>query len=168
VESLRQFSGRGAKPRGPVNLADGVRLALALLEPRVRESGTRIDVDLASHVTVSGNAGELNQVLMNLLTNALQAAPGGQVRIRGGRENGDAWIEVADDGPGIPADVLPRIFEPFFTTREPGQGTGLGLSISDAIVRTHGGRIEVRSSPGAGAAFRLVLPAGAAGEGSAP
>jgi signal transduction histidine kinase len=168
VESLRQFSGRGAKPRGPVNLADGVRLTLALLEPRVRESGTRVDVDLAPSVTVSGNAGELNQVLMNLLTNALQAAPGGQVCIRGGRENGDAWIEVADDGPGIPDDVLPRIFEPFFTTREPGQGTGLGLSISDAIVRTHGGRIEVRSSPGAGATFRLVLPAGAAGEGSAP
>jgi signal transduction histidine kinase len=168
VENLRQFSGHGAKPRGPVDLAESVRLTLALLEPRVRESGTRVDVDLASSVTVSGNLGELNQVLMNLLTNALQAAPGGHVCIRGGRENGDTWIEVADDGSGIPDDVLPRIFEPFFTTREPGQGTGLGLSISDAIARTHGGRIDVRSTPGAGATFRLVLPAGAAGEGGAP
>ncbi|MBI5486390.1 MAG: response regulator [Deltaproteobacteria bacterium] len=158
VESLRRFSGRG-RPRGPTDLAEGVRVTLALLEPRVRESKARVEVELAGPLIVVANAGEIHQVLMNLLTNALQAAAGGTVRVRGGRENGDAWIGVEDDGPGIAAEVLPHIFEPFFTTRDPGQGTGLGLSISDSIARAHGGRIEARSEPGRGAAFRLVLPA---------
>ncbi|MBI5500713.1 MAG: response regulator [Deltaproteobacteria bacterium] len=159
VEGLRRFSGRG-RPRGPTDLAEGVRTTLALLEPRVRESKARVEVELSVPLIVVANAGEIHQVLMNLLTNALQAAAGGTVRVRGGRQNGDAWIGVEDDGPGIPAEVLPHIFEPFFTTREPGQGTGLGLSISDSIARAHGGRIEARSEPGCGASFRLVLPAG--------
>jgi signal transduction histidine kinase len=163
VENLRQFSGRPARTHGPTDLAEGARLTLALLEPRIRESGTRLDVRLEEPLTVLGHAGEVHQVLMNLLTNALQAAPGGTVAIRGGRENGTAWVEVADDGPGIPEDVLPRIFEPFFTTRDPGQGTGLGLSISETIARAHGGRIDVRAAPGGGAVFRLVLPAAAPG-----
>jgi signal transduction histidine kinase len=158
VESLRRFSGRG-KPRGPTDLSEGVRVTLALLEPRVRESKARVLVELSGPLLVTANAGEIHQVLMNLLVNALQAAPGGTVRVRGARDDGEAWIGVEDDGPGIAPEVLPRIFEPFFTTRDPGQGTGLGLSISDSIARAHGGRIEARSEPGHGAVFRLVLPA---------
>ena len=68
-------------------------------------------------------------------------------------------IEFADEGPGIPHDVLPRIFDPFFTTKAPAQGTGLGLAIAQGIVADHGGRIEVTTKPGEGAVFRVVLPA---------
>ena len=71
---------------------------------------------------------------------------------------GEAEIEFRDAGPGIPEAILPRLFDPFFTTKPPGQGTGLGLALAQGIVTEHGGRIEVHSSPGAGASFRVVLP----------
>jgi len=75
------------------------------------------------------------------------------------REGGDAVaIEVADNGTGIPPDVLPRIFDPFFTTKDVGKGTGLGLSVSYKIVKQHGGRLDVKSRPGEGTAFTVVLP----------
>ena len=71
---------------------------------------------------------------------------------------GCALIEVTDNGPGIPPDVMAKIFEPFFTTKPPGRGTGLGLSICYGIAETHGGRIEVDSAPGRGSTFRVYLP----------
>jgi signal transduction histidine kinase len=74
-------------------------------------------------------------------------------------------VEVADDGCGIPADLLPRIFDPFFTTKPVGEGTGLGLSISHGIVVDHGGRIEVESTPGQGSRFRVILPVRGKGRG---
>ena len=74
-------------------------------------------------------------------------------------------LEVADDGCGIPEEILPRIFDPFFTTKPVGQGTGLGLAISHGIVADHGGRIEVESTPGRGSRFRMILPVGGKGQG---
>jgi signal transduction histidine kinase len=80
------------------------------------------------------------------------------------RRRGDREVEVtfADEGPGIPTDVLPRVFDLFFTTKPPGQGTGLGLAIAQGFVVDHGGRIEVSSPRGAGATFRVILPVGPA------
>ena len=104
---------------------------------------------------------QLNQVFMNLLVNAAQAMrkPAGQIRIHTGRASADeVYVDVVDDGCGIAAEHLTRIFDPFFTTKPVGQGTGLGLSLSWAIVRRHGGRIEVQSRPGEGSRFRVVLP----------
>ena len=77
--------------------------------------------------------------------------------------DGEVEITVSDDGPGIPADVIPRIFDPFFTTKDVGEGSGLGLSIVHGIVDRHGGRIEVQSRIGEGTTFRIVLPAGSDG-----
>ena len=102
---------------------------------------------------------QLDQVFMNLLLNARQArAVGLTVTVRTGRTGAEVWAEVEDDGPGIPDDQIPRVFEPFFTTRPLGEGTGLGLSVAHGIVRSHGGRIELRSRLGAGSNFKVVLP----------
>ncbi len=104
-------------------------------------------------------AAQLNQVFLNLLVNAAQAIEGrGTITIRSGRDGDEAWLAFADDGPGIPAEILPRIFDPFFTTKPVGTGTGLGLSVSYGIVQKHGGRIEVSSAPGQGATFTIRLP----------
>jgi PAS domain S-box-containing protein len=109
---------------------------------------------------------QLGQAFMNILVNAAQAnATGGSITIRTGRAGSEAWAEIADSGPGIASENLERIFEPFFTTKPIGVGTGLGLSIAQAIVRGHGGRIELKTKVGAGSTFRIVLPV--RGEGSA-
>ena len=100
-------------------------------------------------------------MILNLLTNAIDATP------RGGRiaattrvlEAGEVEVAITDTGPGIAPADRKRIFEPFFSTKEPGRGTGLGLFISAEIVREHKGRIEIESDEGRGSAFRVVLPA---------
>ena len=109
-------------------------------------------------------AGQLNQVFMNLIVNAAHAIEGGRGVIalatgcetRGGIAG--VWIEVADNGKGMPPEVQRRIFEPFFTTKPVGQGTGLGLSLSFSIVQKHGGAIQVQSTPGEGTRFRVWVP----------
>jgi signal transduction histidine kinase len=107
---------------------------------------------------VQGNSSELYQVLLNLATNAIQAMGTRQGRVTiETRLDGDAAIlSVHDDGPGIPGDVRGRLFTAFYTTKP--EGTGLGLSLAHAIVREHGGEIEVESEPGRGAVFRVRLP----------
>ncbi len=112
---------------------------------------------------------QLNQVIMNLLTNAVQAIPErGTITIRTGAEGDQVWFEVSDTGAGIAPENLHRLFEPFFTTKPVGKGTGLGLSLSFGIVQKHGGRIEVRSEPGQGATFRVWLPVSGGGEAPQP
>jgi signal transduction histidine kinase len=103
---------------------------------------------------------QINQVIMNLVVNAAHAMGEqcGRITIRTGAEAEQVWVEVADNGSGIPPDTLKRIFEPFFTTKPVGKGTGLGLSLSYGIVQKHHGRIEVKSVVGQGSTFRVTLP----------
>ena len=102
---------------------------------------------------------QLNQVFMNLLVNAAHAIDRqGTITLRTGLAGEEVWVEISDTGCGIPESLLTRIFDPFFTTKPVGKGTGLGLSISYGIVRKHGGRIEVKSEPGQGTSFRVILP----------
>jgi len=102
---------------------------------------------------------QLNQVFMNLLINAAQAIETrGTVTIRTGAHDEQIWIEIADNGKGIPPENLKRIFDPFFTTKPVGTGTGLGLSVSYSIIKKHHGRIEVESTEGKGSVFRVWLP----------
>ena len=118
----------------------------------------QIDPDLR----ITGFPGQIDQVFMNLITNAAQAIggreQGGTMRVAAAARAGDVEITVSDDGPGIAADVIPRIFDPFFTTKDVGEGSGLGLSIVHGIVDRHGGRIEVESQIGQGTTFRITLP----------
>jgi signal transduction histidine kinase len=96
---------------------------------------------------------------MNLLMNAAHAIETrGRITIRTGRDSQNVWVEVEDTGMGIKPEALGRIFEPFFTTKPVGKGTGLGLSLAYGIVQKHGGRFEVKSEPGKGSVFRVVLP----------
>src|SRR5581483_519552 len=108
---------------------------------------------------VHASANQLKQVMLNLIGNARQAMPnGGTVRVSVRREREQVLAVVADDGPGIAADVAERIFEPFFTTKREMGGTGLGLSVGLGIAESHGGTLTVFSQPGARATFTLRLP----------
>jgi CheY-like chemotaxis protein len=112
---------------------------------------------------VVGDANQLIQVLLNLVTNAEQAIrevrDAGRIQIRAGSNASHVSITVQDDGVGIRPEALPRIFDPFYTTKRPGGGTGLGLSICMSIIREHGGNIEAESLPAGGSAFTIYLPA---------
>jgi signal transduction histidine kinase len=130
---------------------------LKLLKHRVQE--VRVVKELRFAGEIEGRPSQLNQVLMNLLDNALRAVgPEGEIRIRTDRDGAGLRLTVEDDGPGIAPEVLPRIFDPFFTTREVGEGTGLGLHLTRQIVEAHGGRIHASSTPGHGALFTVWLP----------
>jgi signal transduction histidine kinase len=106
---------------------------------------------------VDADRDQLLQVLLNLVANALDAAPaGGRVTVAARRDGDGIALCVTDDGPGIAAADLPRVFEPYFTTKA--GGTGLGLAIAQRIAEEHAGQLEVASAPGAGATFTLRLP----------
>ncbi len=147
---------------GPVDLGDLVDETVALLAHQVRQAGaTVLTACERSRVLALGDRSRLQQVVLNLLLNALDAVrPGGHVRVRvGDGPGGRVFLEVEDDGVGIPESVKARIFDPFFTTKKPGQGTGLGLSISYAIVQEHQGALLAESEAGRGTVMRVVLPA---------
>jgi signal transduction histidine kinase len=110
-------------------------------------------------VMVTYDAQQIEQVLINLITNAIQAMPdGGNLFIRLEEKEADVEITVRDEGIGIPEEYLGKIFDPFFTTKAEGEGTGLGLSVSYGIVSQHGGHIDVESQVGVGTIFTVVLP----------
>jgi two-component system sensor histidine kinase HupT/HoxJ len=109
-----------------------------------------------------GHPGQLHQVVMNLVQNAIDATahePEARITVRGGVAGATVWLTVRDNGPGIAEADLVRVFDPFFTTKPVGQGTGLGLSISYGIVADHGGTLTVRNHPDGGAEFRIEFPA---------
>jgi two-component system NtrC family sensor kinase len=121
------------------------------------------DVTIAGKLPeVEGDPRLLAQVFANILLNAEQAISAvrdkGTVRISLSQAGSSLLVEFADDGPGIPREIADKIYDPFFTTKRPGGGSGLGLTICLGVIKDHGGRIEVRSSEGAGAAFRIFLP----------
>lgn len=120
--------------------------------------GLRLEIELdAGLAPFMFDADQLRQVVWNLALNAAQALEGrGRVRVATGRRDGFAFVRVADDGPGVSVDAREHLFQPFRTTKA--HGTGLGLAIADRIVRAHGGRIDVESEPGRGAAFTVLLP----------
>lgn len=162
IGQLLDLTRRSPGEPGSVDVGPLVQETVELVRPGALAAGLALTVDVEPHVPpVRGHAGQLRQVVLNLLTNALDATPaGGQVTVRVSRpEAGLVEIAVSDTGHGIPPAIRKQIFDPFFSTKEPGRGTGLGLFISAQIVRDHGGHLEVESEEGRGSCFRVLLPA---------
>ena len=159
VQALHNYSRGEEAAMREVHLTRSIDDSLDLLRHPLRLVKVIKEVEPGARIT--GFPGQIDQVLVNLLTNAAQAlGPGGGTIRVGARERAEGVeMYVADDGPGIPPDLLPRIFDPFFTTKDVGEGSGLGLSIVHGIVDRHGGRIDVDSAPGQGTTFRILFPA---------
>jgi signal transduction histidine kinase len=160
VKDLRTFARLDESDLHEVDLNPGIESTANILRGRARKKGVELALALAPIPTIACFPGKVNQVVMNLLANAVDASVAGSrvlTRTAPG-DDGGVVIEVTDNGSGIDPEVVARIFDPFFTTKAPGEGTGLGLSISYGIVREHGGTIDVASSPGAGARFTVRLP----------
>ncbi|MEI6195815.1 MAG: ATP-binding protein [Verrucomicrobiota bacterium] len=131
---------------------------LELLRPEIENRGVTVKTKLARHLTATPVDGtQLQQVLVNLVKNAVQAmTTGGTLTLQTGENSDSVWVSVADTGGGIPQEQINRIFEPFYTTKK--KGSGLGLMIVQRIVRAHNGRIELDSNVGRGTTFRIWLP----------
>jgi signal transduction histidine kinase len=142
----------------PAGLNEAVHKTLELLQPELDNRGLNVKTHLARQLPATPiDPTQIQQVLVNLIRNAMQAMTGGGTLSLQTWEGADGvWVSVADTGGGIPQEQLNRIFEPFYTTKK--RGSGLGLMIVQRIVRAHGGRIELESQVGRGTTFRLWLP----------
>jgi two-component system NtrC family sensor kinase len=165
VRNLLTFARKGAAERVPVDLNDVIRRTLSLMAYDLKLKDISVERELSGVLPeVLGDRHGLQQVVLNLVSNAAQAvADLPRERTRDVTVStwfdGQVHLRVADNGPGIPDDLLPSVFTPFFTTKEPGKGTGLGLSITYSIVESHGGQITIEPrGPRGGAAFRVDLP----------
>jgi signal transduction histidine kinase len=140
-----------------------VRETVELARPAIAQHQLAIEVATAPALPpVHGRGHQLQQVILNLLTNAIDATPpGGRLHVATRVRGSEVELEVRDTGRGIPESERRRIFEPFFSTKAAGRGTGLGLFVCSQIVREHQGRIEVASVEGQGSSFRVLLPTAA-------
>jgi len=159
VTGLRDFSRADDGKWAPADLTQILETALQIAGNEIKHKATVVK-ELVELPLVPCISSQINQVLVNLLVNAAQAvsSPGGIITVRSGIKGASVWLEICDNGCGIPEDVRTRIFEPFYTTKDVGKGTGLGLSISWEIVQRHHGEIEVDSALGKGSTFRVSLP----------
>jgi C4-dicarboxylate-specific signal transduction histidine kinase len=162
ISHLRTFGRAAPVSREPIPLRQVIERALSLVQEQLRLHEIEVTLDLGpEEPVVVGNPIQLEQVFINLLTNARDAVlDSSRKAIRISASVGSAAVEIAfvDTGHGIPSGLEGRIFDPFFTTKEVGKGTGLGLSITYGIVKEHGGTISVVSAPGEGATFLIHLP----------
>lgn len=175
IRGLLDFARRGGTRRTPVDVDRLARETVALLQPLASRRGCKVQVAAGPPVVASINGAEIQQVLTNLLMNAVQAmGEGGSVEVsidvgpvaerpqNAEPSRSYVAIHVRDHGVGIPAEVLSHVFDPFFTTKDVGEGTGLGLSVAFGIVRDHGGWIAATSRVGEGSEFVVYLPQSAA------
>jgi two-component system NtrC family sensor kinase len=161
VRQLLHFS-RTTTDGAPSDVHAGLDEALSLLGTHLRHANIAVDKRYGDLPEVFVRADEVNQIFLNVLTNALSALsgrPDAAIRVVTRVAAGIVEIAFEDNGPGVPAPLRARIFDPFFTTKPAGQGTGLGLSISAQIAARHGGTLTVEEAPGGGARFVLRLPA---------
>jgi two-component system, NtrC family, sensor kinase len=161
VKNLLTFSRTSPISLERANLNSVVERCVKLIEHKADLMSIQLQVNLAADLpNVYCDAGQIEQVLLALSMNAIDAMPhGGNLWLKSAKlSDNEIQLTVRDDGMGIPADVIPQLFEPFMTTKEVGKGVGLGLAISKGIVDRHGGKIEVDSQAGRGTTFRITLP----------
>jgi two-component system, cell cycle sensor histidine kinase and response regulator CckA len=161
VDRLRVYS-RQKVEANPVlvDLARLVREAAGIAKPRMAATGNvlRIVEELGDAPPVLADGGELVSALVNLVVNAIDAGAAGKtITLRTGEASGGAFVEIEDDGPGMPPEIAARVFEPFFTTKG-SEGTGLGLAMVFATVQRYGGHVALDTEPGRGTRFRLWFP----------
>jgi two-component system NtrC family sensor kinase len=159
---LLDFSRIRVGERAPVDVGEIVRSAANLITHQKRSLGIAQEIEVEDDLPrVSADASQIQQAIIALATNAIDAMPdGGQLILRAFSKGPRVVIEVADTGEGIPQENMSKIFEPFFTTKDVGKGTGLGLAVCYGIISEHGGRISVRSNVGKGTTFSIFLQAG--------
>jgi signal transduction histidine kinase len=158
VQDLKNFSRAGDSVGEWSDIHAGIESTINVVWNQLKYK-VQINREFGTLPQVRCIPSQINQVIMNLLTNAEQSiSDKGHITIRTGSEGDEVWFEVQDDGCGISAENQAKIFEPFYTSKPVGKGTGLGLSISFGIVQRHGGRITVQSAPGQGSTFRVTLP----------
>ncbi|MBI5006422.1 MAG: GHKL domain-containing protein [Nitrosomonadales bacterium] len=158
VGNLKNFSRLDRSKVAHSNLNDSLNSTLLLAKHQLKMVTVNKNFGDIPEITCAPS--QINQVFLNLITNAVQAMPGekGVITLTSRKEGEGVAVEVQDNGSGIPPEVMSKIFDPFFTTKEIGKGTGLGLSISYKIVEQHGGKISVESKPGEGTKFTVWLP----------
>jgi two-component system, NtrC family, sensor kinase len=160
TNGLLDFSRTRTTEHALVNLADVISSATRLLSHQQRGDKVEFQIDTPVNLPcISGDAGQLQQAVIALATNAIDAMPeGGVLRIASKRNGSKVLVEVSDTGVGIPQENITKIFEPFFTTKEIGKGTGLGLAVCYGILTEHGGSLDVQSTLGGGTTFTISLP----------
>ena len=162
VQKLRRFLRRGEVERGELDLRGVLEEVLHLVGREAEARGVRLHLEIADALPkIVGDRVQLQQVVLNLLSNAIDAVAAGdrparEVTVLAGRSGDGVRVEVRDSGVGMDAETLARIFQAFFTTKP--KGMGLGLSISRTIVEAHGGTLSAHSAPGMGSTFRIELP----------
>ena len=158
VANLKGFARVDRDGLDAVDLNDSIQSALTVIAHALRDR-VKVDLKLSPLPKVRCMPSQINQVFLNLLSNAAQAIPDtGTVTVESREHDGQVEVSFTDTGTGIPDDVLPRIFDPFFTTKAVGEGTGLGLSIVHKIIKSHGGSIHVKTAVGHGTTFTVRLP----------
>ncbi len=166
IKALLDFGRPSAPTLRPTNVEDVVDDVVLFTRQFAVQAHVEIDTQFAAaDPIVLADADQLKQVLVNLVSNAVQAMEdtGGRIAVRVWDDDEFVLVSVADDGPGIAPEVLERVFDPFYSTRD--SGTGLGLTIVHRIIDQHGGRVEAQSTPGAGTTFTIALPATSRGKG---
>jgi PAS domain S-box-containing protein len=159
VKDLRDFARLDDADQHEADINAGIQSTANIILGRAKKKQVQVQLELGNLPMVVCYPAKVNQVVMNLLANAIDASPEGAIVTVSSRAvDGEVQIEVADRGKGITPEIRSRIFDPFFTTKPLGEGTGLGLSISYGIINDHGGTIEVDSTPGAGSRFTIHLP----------
>ena len=159
TRKLGDFSRVGGEAPVPVAIDAAMDAATALLRHSEQAPAVTLDYGGARGATVLARAGQLEQVLFNLLLNAAQAMSGqGRIQVQVHRAGASAVVAIRDGGPGIAPEHLPRVFEPFFSTKPAGAGVGLGLAISNEIAHELGGDLRAYNHPEGGACFELTLP----------
>jgi signal transduction histidine kinase len=162
VKNLLEFSRASHVRLEQVSLEQIVEKTAQLVANEMKLNEVRFSKEVQHQLPeLQVDKGGLQQVLLNLFLNSIQAMPNGgdlKVVIRMSKAMNEGIIDVMDTGGGIPPEDLHKIFDPFYTTKKDGEGTGLGLSVSYSIIEKHGGRIEVKSDPGEGTTFSIFLP----------